>query len=141
MSAPEFSSNASKLLYPWLLFMCNGTLKGKNICRSRSPYLFHRTGTNWKSWFIYLLLRCQPLESDLLRSMSPPKATEKHKKQNQPATCIICDMTIKESSDDTDGDNALFCEGDCQAWLHHKCVCMSNKLYDKLSNCDDPFYC
>ena len=50
-------------------------------------------------------------------------------------------MTIIESSDDTDGDDAFFCEGDCKAWLHRKCVCLSKKLYDKLSIFDDPFYC
>ena len=73
--------------------------------------------------------------------VSPPKATEKRKKRNQSATCIICDVIIIESTDDVIGEDAVYCEGDCQAWMHRKCVCMSKKLYDKLSNCDDPFYC
>ena len=72
---------------------------------------------------------------------SPPKASEKRKKENQPTTCLICDETIKEATDDVDGDDAVYCEGDCRAWLHRKCVYMSKQFYDKISVSDDPYHC
>ena len=34
-----------------------------------------------------------------------------------------------------------FCEGDCQGWLHRKCVCMTKKLYVALGQSDEPYLC
>ena len=72
---------------------------------------------------------------------SPPRVSEKLKKKNQPVACLICDVTIKESTEDIDGDDAIYYDGDCKGWLHRKCVFMSKQLYDKLSNSHDMYYC
>ena len=72
---------------------------------------------------------------------SPPRVSEKRKKKNQPVARLICDITIKESTEYIDGDDAIYCDGDCEGWLHRKCVFMSKQLYDKLSNNHDMYYC
>lgn len=72
---------------------------------------------------------------------TPPKVTEKRTKEAQQVTCLICDVRIIESTNDVDGDDAVYCEGDCKAWLHRKCVSMSKLLYDKISDSDDSYYC
>ena len=72
---------------------------------------------------------------------TPPKADEKHTKEIQEEIYLICDLTIIESKDDVVGDDAVYCEGECKAWLHCKCVCMSKLFYDKLSKSDDLYYC
>ena len=33
----------------------------------------------------------------------------------------------------------IFCEGDCKAWIHRKCLGMSILVYDRLSKCKDPY--
>ena len=71
---------------------------------------------------------------------TPPKADEKRTKEIQEEIYLICDLTIIESKDDVD-DDGVYCEGECKAWLHRKCVCMSKLFYDKLSKSDDPYYC
>ena len=69
---------------------------------------------------------------------TPPKADEKRTKEIQEEICLICNLTIMESKDDVVGDDAVYCEGECKAWLHRKCVCMSKLFYDKLSKSNDP---
>ena len=72
---------------------------------------------------------------------TPPKVDEKGTKEKQQPICLICEVEIIESSDDVLGDNIVYCEGDCNGWLHSKCVCMLKLLYDKISKFDDPYYC
>ena len=54
---------------------------------------------------------------------------------------LICDITIIENSDDVLGVNFVYCEEDCKGWLHCKYVCMSKQFYNKISKCNDPYYC
>ena len=54
----------------------------------------------------------------------PPKASEKKNKQEE-EICIICDSIILEENEDDENqarDEAIFCEGLCQRWLHRKCA-------------------
>ena len=72
---------------------------------------------------------------------TPTKTKGKRMKQ---AICPVCDVAIVEGSDDDaddTGDDAVFCEGTCQAWIHRKCVSMSKTIYTKLGNSDDPYLC
>ena len=71
----------------------------------------------------------------------PPKGNEKRTKEKEETLCSICDSTITEGTDDVTGEDAVFCEGDCKSWMHRKCVSMSKIVYDKLSNCEDPYLC
>ena len=60
-----------------------------------------------------------------------------------PSVCPVCEQVVKEPSDDVKdpGDEALFCEGKCEAWYHRKCVGLSKCAYDSASESDTPFYC
>lgn len=60
-----------------------------------------------------------------------------------PSMCPVCEQLVKEPSDDgkDPGDEALFCEGKCEAWYHRKCVGLSKCAYDSASESDSPFYC
>ena len=61
----------------------------------------------------------------------------------EPPICPVCDVVIKEPSDDgrDPGDEALFCEGKCEAWYHRKCVGVSKCAYIIASESENPFYC
>ena len=73
-------------------------------------------------------------------SITPPHGKKKSK-ENELQVCIICELNIKEDTDQTEGEDALFCEGDCQAWVHRKCVGMSKKMYTAWAEADDPYMC
>ena len=40
-----------------------------------------------------------------------------------------------------DGDDAIFCEGKCNSWIHRMCVGLSLKAYQELSDDDSPYLC
>ena len=48
----------------------------------------------------------------------------------------IIDATV-----DAEGQEAIFCESTCNAWLHRQCSGLSQSLYKIYQDGDDPFYC
>ena len=46
--------------------------------------------------------------------------------------CIVCDCSILEPSESTEGQDAVFCEGDCQGWVHRICAGLSHPAFDNL---------
>lgn len=68
---------------------------------------------------------------------SPPGDPKKTKEDDE--VCLICDVTIQDSDDEP--NEALYCEGDCQGWLHRKCVGMTKKLYLTLGQSEEPYIC
>ena len=71
---------------------------------------------------------------------TPTKDAEKRTKENEPLICPVCDAVIVEDTDNETDDDAVFCEGICQAWIHQKCVSMSKVVYEKVGKSDDPYY-
>ena len=71
---------------------------------------------------------------------SPPAGSDD---PEEPPICPVCDAIIKEPSDDgqVPGDEALFCEGKCEAWYYRKCVGVSKCAYNIASESENPFYC
>jgi len=59
----------------------------------------------------------------------------------EPSSCPICEEVIKEATDDSPGDEAIYCEGQCKAWSHHKCAGILKKAYEQASESENPFYC
>ena len=55
--------------------------------------------------------------------------------------CTMCCMTIQESSDSRNGQDALFCEGSCQKWYHRWCAGVCLEDFKILSNSSEPFFC
>ena len=55
----------------------------------------------------------------------PDKAGKKLKDKSECITCHICEDPILEPTDHFEGQDAVFCEGICNSWLHRKCVGLS----------------
>ena len=63
---------------------------------------------------------------------STPKNAENCTKENKFLLRMCsCDVIIVEDIDKngTD-DDAIFCEGTCQVWIHRKCMSMSEVVYE-----------
>jgi len=73
--------------------------------------------------------------------INPPKANRKKSKHNDQIAYLICDKIIIEQDENNVGEDAVFCEGTCQVWVHRTCVGLINKLYNVLSESDDPYLC
>ena len=56
------------------------------------------------------------------------------------AVCPICAKTVNDATELEEGDEAVFCDGECQCWLHRCCACLPKPEFDKLNE-EDPFYC
>ena len=75
-----------------------------------------------------------------LAGASPPKRKAKGGKKSE-VDCLICEEPILEPSEHCDGDEAVFCEGSCQGWIHRKCVGMTRPAFERLGEFDTPFLC
>lgn len=51
-------------------------------------------------------------------------------------TCVICLQPVVDGKDE-----AVFCEGKCQRWLHRRCASIGQDLLASLSASDEPFLC
>lgn len=60
------------------------------------------------------------------------------KKSKETEVCLICDEIIHDGDNP---DDAVYCEGDCQGWLHRNCVCMTKKMYVAIGQSNDPYFC
>jgi len=80
--------------------------------------------------------RQSPATSEGSRNETPPESGQ----ELEPAICPICEKTVNDASETEDGDEAVFCDGECQCWLHRCCACLPKPEFDKLNE-EDPFYC
>lgn len=55
--------------------------------------------------------------------------------------CAVCDKTIIEPSSKVKGEDAIFCEGPCQSWLHRQCIGMPLAHFQALTTSQVPFHC
>ena len=83
---------------------------------------------------MYLNTRC--------RADMPPKATKKKLSSSASASasvkvsCCICCQPIQP-----DKDEALFCSGSCQQWLHRYCASMSADYYKSAKSDNTQVFC
>ena len=78
--------------------------------------------------------------------MATPRTKRKHPSVNspgeeEPSTCAICLDPIIDATEDTEGQEAIFCEGKCNAWLHRQCAGLSHRLFEIYQDKDDHFHC
>ena len=62
-------------------------------------------------------------------------------KRKRKLTCPICNDSIEEASGDNPGQEAVFCDGQCDDWLHRQCAGLSRSRFIEISKTEDPFYC
>ena len=80
-------------------------------------------------------------------NFTPPNSKMQKDKNKETVTepediCAVCDEPILEWSETSDGQEAIFCEGRCNAWMHRKCSGLSSTLFDILSNeSKEPYRC
>ena len=64
---------------------------------------------------------------------NPPNSSSK--KLTKEPCCVCCQLiTIGK-------DEALFCSGNCQQWMHRYCASVSVKCYSDITAKDTPFFC
>lgn len=56
-------------------------------------------------------------------------------------TCPICADVILDKTATLQGHEAIFCDGDCQSWLHRGCAGLSKARLLEVSKYKNPFYC
>ena len=69
------------------------------------------------------------------------EATGDERENASSVVCDICCMHIEDATDTSEGQDALFCEGECQSWYHRRCVRVSRKKLQQLTASTDPFLC
>jgi len=72
--------------------------------------------------------------------MSPPKRKPKGGK-NSEADCLICEQPILEAGEHCEGDDAVYCEGSCQGWIHRRCAGLTRPAFEKLGEPDTQYLC
>ena len=75
------------------------------------------------------------------RSKVSDRTPHSNSKKSKAEVCPICDVVIRDCDDKSKSDDALYCEGDCQSWLHRKCVGMTRKMYIALGQSEEVYYC
>ena len=76
-------------------------------------------------------------------SVDQPKRGRGRPRKNPSATCAcaICLDAIVEATETSVGEEALFCEGHCQAWLHRRCAFITKARFVRISSSEVPFLC
>ena len=78
---------------------------------------------------------------------TPVKLLSKKAKKQQETlvthahSCDICLEVIVEASENKSGQDAIFCDGKCQTWLHRKCIGLSRSLFLEIVDSSEPFFC
>ena len=76
------------------------------------------------------------------KSQGPKSRPQGLHKPQQTVSCPICNDKIKEASGKkTVGDDAIFCEGNCQSWVHRRCAGLSTILFKELTSTTEPYCC
>ena len=75
----------------------------------------------------------------LLKTAMPPKRRNLPNSSSKELTkepCCVCCQLITIGKDE-----ALFCSGNCQQWMHRYCASVSVKCYSDMTAKDTPFFC
>lgn len=68
--------------------------------------------------------------------MPPKKRVQSSQTSTTKETCCVCCQSIV-----VEKDEALFCAGACQQWLHRYCASVSVKCYTDIKKSNSPFFC
>lgn len=60
---------------------------------------------------------------------------------DSPATCQVCLNVIVETSTECADEDAFFCEGYCNCWVHRCCAGLTKPRFAKICASEDPFFC
>ena len=79
----------------------------------------------------------------LKRPRSKDSSNQHEKKSKRNSTCPICNEVIKEATKHRKGDDAIYCEGYCDALVHRRCTGLSATNFATLRDAGEEhtFYC
>jgi len=70
------------------------------------------------------------------------KHDKKGRKGDSSTKCAVCCNVIVEYDEEKGiGDDAMFCEGTCNAWIHRMCVGLSSDSYEAFIEQESPYFC
>ena len=73
------------------------------------------------------------------RDHTPPDKTSKKTKE---VLCSVCNKKIPDTADEVEEPKeAVFCEGECLAWMHRQCAGVSLTMFSKIADSDESFKC
>lgn len=77
------------------------------------------------------------------RRTSDGSSPGKDRKKKKGEHCPIClELIIDDAnSKNKKCQDAIYCEGTCDAWLHRRCAGLSKTVFNLLQNTTTPFYC
>ena len=61
--------------------------------------------------------------------------------EHQDIPAAVCEDTIREAKGRGKGQDAVFCDGSCHAWLHRHCAGLSRRRFEALANSEEAFLC
>ena len=73
-------------------------------------------------------------------SSSPPTVNKKNK-DNPTQVCQYVNQLSLMMDELNEGEDAIFCEGECQIWLHRKCVGLTKNAFTLISSSKEPYLC
>jgi len=73
-------------------------------------------------------------------SDASPTATKNSKKKGE-CLCPICLEKIAKPTKTKGGQDSIYFEGECDAWLHRRCAGLSKSIFITLEKSSDPFFC
>ena len=73
-----------------------------------------------------------PINSEKTKSMS---------KDSNQSNCCVCDKPIAEQTRTMKCQDALYCDGSCQSWMHRACIGLSLKAFEAYNVSSKPYIC
>ena len=71
---------------------------------------------------------------------STKQSTNKNTKTGE-CICPICLDPIVDAKSKQKGQDSIFCDSQCSAWLHRQCAGLSKSLFESWTESEKPFYC
>ncbi len=85
------------------------------------------------------------MASPLKATVEASEDTSSHPKPKKIKGCLcqICDKVIKDAEGKQKGQDSIFCEGNCQGWLHRSCAGITKTAFQAISSVSfsDRFLC
>jgi len=69
------------------------------------------------------------------RPLSTDSSITAKKNKGQNSLCPVCESSSKS------GQESVFCEGECQKYLHRQCTGLTRSQFPKAAESDSPYYC
>jgi len=74
-------------------------------------------------------------------SPQPTKQSKNKNTKSGECICTICQDPIVDATETREGQDSIFCEGQCSAWIHRQCAGLSKSVFDFLTQSEIPFHC